>query len=43
MPTDEEYGEMLHRQKPDNDDTEIYDRYLNAKFIVNRGGEQVRA
>jgi hypothetical protein len=43
VPTDEEYGEMLHEEKPNIDDTEIYDRYLNAEFIVDRGGKQVRA
>ena len=39
VPTGEEYGEML--QNIDN--TEIYDQYLNAEFIVNQGGKQVRA
>ena len=42
-PTDEEYGDMLHEDKPNIDDTEMYDRYLNAEFVVDRGGEQVRA
>jgi hypothetical protein len=27
VPTDEEYGEMLHKQKPNIDDTEIYNLY----------------
>ena len=43
MPTDDEYGNMLHEDKPNIDDVETYDRYLNAEFVVNRGGEQIRA
>ena len=34
---------MLHKPKPDIDDIEIYDQFLNAEFVVDRGGEQVRA
>jgi hypothetical protein len=41
VPTDEEYGEMLHKEKPNIDDVETYDQYLNAEFVVDRGGEQV--
>jgi hypothetical protein len=36
-------GDMLHEPKPDIDDVETYDCYLNAEIIVDRGGEQVRA
>jgi hypothetical protein len=43
VPIDEEYGDMLHEPKPDINDVEIYDRYLNAEFVVDRGGEPVRA
>jgi hypothetical protein len=35
MPTDDSYGEMLHEEKPNIDDTEIYDQYLNAEFVVD--------
>ena len=34
---------MLHEPKPDINDVEIYDQYLNAEFVVDRGGDQIRA
>jgi hypothetical protein len=44
VPTDEEYGDMIQEsKKPDIDDIEMYDKYLNSEFVVDRGGEQVRA
>jgi hypothetical protein len=43
IPNDEEYGDMLQDPKPDMDDIETYDKYLNSEFVVDRGGEQVRA
>jgi hypothetical protein len=43
IPNDEEYGDMLQDPKPDIDDIEIYNKYLNSEFVVDRGGEQVRA
>jgi hypothetical protein len=42
IPTDDEYGNMIIEPCPDVD-TETYDRYLNAEFVVNRDGEPVRA
>jgi hypothetical protein len=44
VPTDEEYGDMIPEPKPDVDDLETYDKYLNAEFIVNRAdGEAIKA
>jgi hypothetical protein len=43
IPTEEEYGDMIQEPKPDIDDIEMYDKYLNSEFVVDRGGEQVRA
>jgi hypothetical protein len=43
IPADEEYGDMLQQPIPNIDDIEMYDKYLNSEFVVDRGGEQVRA
>lgn len=43
IPDDAEYGDMLQAPKPEVDDIDMYDKYLNSEFVVDRGGEQVRA
>jgi hypothetical protein len=43
VPTDAEYDDMIQEPKPDVDDIETYDKYLNSEFVIDRGGEQVRA
>jgi hypothetical protein len=43
IPTEEEYGDMLQTPKLDINDIETFDKYLNSEFVVDRGGEQVRA
>jgi hypothetical protein len=44
IPMDEEYGDMIPEPKPDVDDVETYDKYLNAEFIVNRSdGDAIKA
>jgi hypothetical protein len=44
VPTNDEYGDMITEPRPDVDDIETYDKYLNAEFIVNRAdGDAVKA
>jgi hypothetical protein len=43
VPTDAEYDDMIQEPKPDIEDIETYDKYLNSEFVIDRGGEQVRA
>jgi hypothetical protein len=42
IPTDEEDGDLIQESMPDIDDVELYDKYLNAEFVINRGDEPVR-
>ena len=41
IPSDEEYGKMLTEDKDDVED-EMFDKYLNAELMIDRGGETVR-
>ena len=41
-PSNEEYGEMLQEPKLDVED-EMYDQYLNAEVLIDRGGKKVHA
>jgi hypothetical protein len=43
IPADVEYGDMIHEPRPDVDDIDTYDRYLNAEVVINRDGEPLRA
>jgi hypothetical protein len=44
VPADDEYGEMITPPRPDVDDVDTYDQYLNAEFIIHRAdGETQRA
>jgi hypothetical protein len=36
IPTDAKYGDMIQESRPDVDDADIYDRYMNAEVVVNR-------
>jgi hypothetical protein len=42
IPSDEEYGDMIQEPMAEVDDIEIYDKYLNAEFVINRADEPVR-
>jgi hypothetical protein len=42
IPSDEEYGDMIQEPMAEVDDTETYNKYLNAEFIINRADEPVR-
>jgi hypothetical protein len=42
VPTDDEYGDMIQESMPDVNEVEIYDKYLNAEFVINHGDEPVR-
>ena len=41
IPSNEEYGKMLTEDKDDVED-EMFDKYLNAELMIDRGGETVR-
>jgi hypothetical protein len=43
VPDDAEYDDMIQEPRPDVDDVDTYDRYLNAEIMVERDGEPVRA
>jgi hypothetical protein len=43
IPHDDEYGNMIQEPRPEVDDIDTYDRYLNSEIVVDREGEQVRA
>jgi hypothetical protein len=44
IPTDAEYGDMITEPKPDVDEVDGYDQYLNAELIIHRAdGDAVRA
>jgi hypothetical protein len=43
VPQDDEYGDMIQEPRPDVDDVDTYDRYLNAEIMIERDGEPVRA
>jgi hypothetical protein len=43
IPDDAEYGDMIHEPRPDVDDIDTYDRYLNAEVVINRDGKPLRA
>jgi hypothetical protein len=43
IPTDAEYGDMIQENRPDVDEVEIYDGYVNAEIIIDRDGEPTRA
>ena len=36
-PDDEEYGDMLRGERPEDDDEEAIDRYLNMELIMDVG------
>ncbi len=44
-PLDEEYGDMLQRDRLEADETEFetFDKYIGAEFFVNDNGEYVPA
>ena len=39
IPTDEEYGDMLFEPRPDEDDEESVDKYLNMELILDLGND----
>jgi hypothetical protein len=44
VPTDAEYGDMITDPRPDVDEVDVYDKYLNAEFLIHcAGGDSVRA
>jgi hypothetical protein len=43
IPNDDEYGDMIQENRPDVDDVEIYDGYVNAEIVIDRDGEPTRA
>jgi hypothetical protein len=43
IPDDAEYGDMIHEPRPDVDDIDTYDQYLNAEVVIDRDGEPLRA
>ena len=42
VPTDEEYGDMLFEPRPDEDDEEAVDKYLNMELILDLGNDNER-
>jgi hypothetical protein len=36
VPTDAEYGDMITDPRPDVDEVDVYDKYLNAEFLIHR-------
>jgi hypothetical protein len=44
VPTDAEYGDMITDPRQDVDEVDVYDKYLNAEFLIHRAdGDSVRA
>jgi hypothetical protein len=43
VPNEDEYGDMVQEPRPDVDDVDTYDRYLNVEVVLNRDGEPLRA
>jgi hypothetical protein len=44
IPTDAEYGDMITEPRPEVDDVDVYDEYLNAEFIIHHAdGDAIRA
>jgi hypothetical protein len=36
VPTDAKYGDMITDPRPDVDEIDVYDKYLNAEFLIHR-------
>jgi hypothetical protein len=44
IPTDAEYGDMITEPRPEVEEVDVYDKYLNAEFIIHRAdGDAFRA
>ena len=42
IPSDDEYGDMIHELAPDDDDHPDLDTYIHAQLMMEVGGEQIQ-
>ena len=43
VPTDTEYGDMIHKEAPEDDTHDNLDNYIHAQLVLDVGGEQLQS